>query len=101
MSGTETMSDAYELPPGILCPCCKTTELRLGGDHARPSLLCAACGVFLRLLTRHGDPTPGYEPRPAGASEYAFDAPPAGSWWIGMIRQRDEVWRAVALTEEQ
>jgi hypothetical protein len=87
-------------PPGVTCPCCRRSEMRLGIDRGRPAVACANCGTTARLLQRRGDPLPGYEPRPAGTSEYAFDAPPSGSWWLGMIRHRDQVWRPVALTKE-
>jgi hypothetical protein len=75
-------------------------DLRAEGD-GRPVLACRGCKLAVRLLTRYpGDPTPGFEPRPAGTSAYAYDAPPAGSWWVGMIRQSDQVWRPVALAQE-
>jgi hypothetical protein len=90
---------ATQPPPGVRCPACGRCELTLGADaRGRAALSCAGCRTFVRLLWRHGDPEPGFEPCPPGASKYAQDAPPAGSWWLGMIRQADAVWRAVALT---
>jgi hypothetical protein len=98
MYDCEIEADAMLAPPGLRCPSCRATTMKLGTDaRNRQVVTCAGCGTFLRLLQRHGDPEPGFEPRPAGTSEYAYDAPPAGSWWLGMIRQRDDVWRAVAL----
>ncbi len=94
----EIRPDALQAPPGLRCPSCRGTTMRLGADgRGRTAVTCAGCGVFLRLLTRRGDPEPGYEPCPPGVSEYALDAPPADSWWLGLIRQRDDLWRAVAL----
>jgi hypothetical protein len=96
----EIKLEAQRPPPGVRCPTCRRSEMLLGPDSQnRASLTCALCGAFVRLLQRRGDPEPGFEPRPGGTSEYAFDAPSSDSWWIGLIRQRDEVWRAVALTK--
>jgi hypothetical protein len=67
-------------------------------DKGRTVLTSKTCGTFIRLVRRLGDPEPGLEPRPPGTSEYAYDTPPAGSWWLGMIRQRDDIWRPVTLS---
>jgi hypothetical protein len=97
MVTTAARGDGDLPPPGLFCPCCRGNELQLLGDHGRAEPACVGCGLFVRLLRHHGDPPPSYEPLPPGASEYAFDAPPAGSWWLGLIRHRDETWRAVTL----
>jgi hypothetical protein len=68
-------------------------------DSGRVRLTCAACGVFVRLLRRRGDPAPEAAPPPDGSSEYALDDPPAGSWWLGLVRSRAGAWRAVALAQ--
>jgi len=85
---------------GLSCPDCTGGELYLAGDHGRPELACGTCGLFVRLLRRHGDPPPSCEPLPPEVPSYAFDPPPAGSWWVGMIREQDKVWRAVSLSPD-
>ena len=94
-----TNNDTSAARLGVTCPACSRSELTLKIDNqGRLILVCAACGVFARLLRRHGDPMPFYEPRPAGSSEYYFDAPEAGSWWTGLIRQRDGFFRPVCIS---
>jgi hypothetical protein len=94
----EIRPDAMQAPPGLRCPSCGATTKKLGTDaRDRQVVTCASCGTFLRLLRRQGDPEPGFEPRPAGTSEYAYDAPPAGSWWLGYVKGLDGIVRPVAL----
>ena len=91
---TNNMNSAARL--GVQCPSCGRCELFLRpGGQGCPTLACSACGTFARLLRRHGDPLPGYEPRVAGSSEYAHDAPAENCWWIGLVRARDGLFRAV------
>ena len=91
-----TSNSTYAARLGATCPACSRSELILRIDaQGLPVLACSTCKATLRPLRRHGDPMPGYEPRPAGSSEYYFDAPEAGSWWTGLIRQRDGFFRPV------
>ncbi len=83
----------------VSCPSCGRSEFVLRPDSKlRPVLSCAKCKVSLRLLCRYGDPMPLYKPRPAGSSEYYYDAPNSKSWWQGLIRQRDGFFRPVAIS---
>ena len=80
-------------------------RVRFGHEDRRQGTahfgLCGLRGVFARLLRRHGDPLPGYEPRVPGTSEYAHDSPTENCWWIGMIRLRDGLFRAICLSKTQ
>jgi hypothetical protein len=87
-------------PPGLRCPSCDGSEFELGPDAAgRVRLACTACGVFARLLRRHGDPAPEFAPPVEGESEYSQDEPLPGSWWLAYVRPRGGGWRPVALAE--
>jgi hypothetical protein len=84
-------------PPGVRCPACGAGSFDITDAAGRAGLTCGRCGVLVRLLRRRGDPQPACEPCPPGASRYAQDAPPPGSWWLGFVRSADGQWRPVAL----
>lgn len=87
---------------GLACRKCGaakfTTVLqtfRDGTKHVR--LDCAACKTFVRYASQDGAPEPRHEHRPPDAHDELLAAPPASWHWLGLIRQDDGVWRAVAL----
>ena len=57
MVTTAARGDGDLPPPGLFCPCCRGNELQLLGDHGRAEPACVGCGLFVRLLRHHGDPT--------------------------------------------
>jgi hypothetical protein len=102
MSATLELPPAASAPPGLRCPACRGGEFESGlDDGGRARLTCAACGIFIRLLQRWGDPAPEAAPPVEGESEYSQDDPLPGSWWLGLVASRAGTWRAVALGESQ
>jgi len=64
----------------------------------RVRLTCATCRTFVRHLGLEGGPEPKCEPTTRTDRAHPALAAPTDGWvWIGLIRQSDQVWRAVAL----
>ena len=96
---TKNENEERIAPAVATCPACSRSELVMRIDaQGRPVLACSTCKVNLRLLSRHGDPMAMCEPRPDGTSEYYYDPPEKGSWWTGLIRQRDGFFRPVCIS---
>jgi hypothetical protein len=94
--------DRYPTPEGLLCPKCGKSAFRTfwqtfadGNKHVRCN--CAKCGAFVRYLPKPGGPECRYEPRKPNAHAAEMAPPPEGWVWIGMIRQSDKQWHAVAM----
>jgi hypothetical protein len=102
MSAPVELPPAASAPEGLRCPKCGGTAFKTfwqtfadGSKHVRAD--CAACGAFVRYLKQPGSPDFKHEPRKPGAHIDELAAPPDSWCWIGMIRQADELWRAVAM----
>jgi hypothetical protein len=88
----KTFANTVTSPPGIRCPRCGRSELRLEQGGRGTVLACASCGTVVRLLQRHGDPQPAFD-----LDDRTADVPPAGSWWLAFVKGADTVLRPVAL----
>jgi hypothetical protein len=101
-SASDASPERLPLPEGLVCPKCGGSTFKTfwqtfkdGSKHVRCE--CATCKAFVRYLPNPGGPECHYEPRKAGAHEDELAAPPESWHWVGMVRQADEVWRAVAM----
>jgi hypothetical protein len=88
---------------GLCCRGCGASAFRTlwqtftdGARHVR--MECSRCGTFARYLKQDGAPEPRVELAPPDTPRNRRGAPvPEDKWeWIGLVRQEDQVWRAVA-----
>lgn len=83
---------------GVVCAACNgsrfTSTLARQKDGARHvRLTCTGCGKEVHFVEQG---RAQFETAPPDAHQHALAPPPADWRWVGMIRQSDRVWRAVA-----